>query len=519
MEAIGRYRIERRLGAGAFATVWLCRDTVLDAPVAIKVLAENWAHHLDVHARFTEEARILRRADSERIVRVLDIGELPDGRPYFVMPYADRGTLADRLEAGELPVGEALGLAVEIARGVAVLHEVKVIHRDLKPSNVLFQSRPEGGERLLIADLGLAKSVAHASGFTVAAGSPGYMSPEQSRVGGDLDVRADVYALGALTYHLLTGAQPPPWPVRVAPTELRAGLPDGTDEALLRALAPDRERRWPSADAFRAALEALSAADPVPPAVPDAGDTSGAVASGDAPGHTGDGAAGPAVVPGPAGPAELVPVAGPDAAERAGANGTVKAPRGERRRRRRPRRWISVVAVAAAALAAGGAAVAGDRLPWLRVRVTDSTGQLSLTVPARWAGQLRDDGWSPRAVGLADDRGAALAVAGDLDDWARPGTTTPGVFAGLTSDVRDGAVPPASVTHPGCTAGQPQTYERDGFRVHVVRWDRCPDPVSFSEAGLYDAGGRFAVYVQVKQRTGGDDQARAVIDSVEVNHR
>ena len=84
-DRFGRYRVVRRIGSGGFATVWLARDDVLDAPVAVKVLADNWAHRLDVRTRFEEEARILRRADSDRVVRVHDIGELPDGRPYCVM--------------------------------------------------------------------------------------------------------------------------------------------------------------------------------------------------------------------------------------------------------------------------------------------------------------------------------------------------------------------------------------------------------------------------------------------------
>jgi eukaryotic-like serine/threonine-protein kinase len=106
-DRFGRYRVVRRIGSGGFATVWLARDEELDAPVAVKVLADNWAHRLDVRSRFEEEARILRRADSDRVVRVHDIGELPDGRPYFVMTYADRGTQADRLADGPLPVGAA----------------------------------------------------------------------------------------------------------------------------------------------------------------------------------------------------------------------------------------------------------------------------------------------------------------------------------------------------------------------------------------------------------------------------
>lgn len=109
LERIGRYRVERRLGTGAFGTVWLAHDDTLDAPVAVKVLADNWSHRLDVRERFLSEARLLRRAASRRVVQVHDIGELPDGRPYFVMEYADGGTLADLLQDGPLPVGRRCG--------------------------------------------------------------------------------------------------------------------------------------------------------------------------------------------------------------------------------------------------------------------------------------------------------------------------------------------------------------------------------------------------------------------------
>ncbi|MBA9003337.1 serine/threonine-protein kinase [Thermomonospora cellulosilytica] len=258
--SVGRYRIERVLGSGAFAAVWLGHDDALEAPVAIKVLSGSLLDDLDVRNRFLEEARILRRADSERLVRVHDIGELPDGRPYFVMSYADRGTLADRMRQRPLDVPTALALAEEIARGVQVINRLGVIHRDLKPSNVLFQSTPDGGERLLIADLGLAKAIAHASGaFTLPVGTPGYMSPEQARFGGGLDVRADVYGLGALTYHMVTGKAPGPAPVKKRPSELRAELTPEFDQVILRAMEVDRERRYPTAEAFAEALASLRA--------------------------------------------------------------------------------------------------------------------------------------------------------------------------------------------------------------------------------------------------------------------
>ncbi|BCY05063.1 serine/threonine protein kinase [Actinoplanes sp. L3-i22] len=233
--------------------MWLAEDASLESQVAIKVLAENWAHHPDVRARFEQEAQVLRRVDSEHLVRVHDYGELPDGRPYQVMTYAAGGTLEDRLAAGPMSVRAALRTATAIAAAVAVLHESGVLHRDLKPSNVLFTT-VRGQERILVADLGLAKAIAHASGFTVVAGTPGYMAPEQSLPGGGLDVRADVHAIGAMTYQMLTG-QTPFEAKRVAPSRLRPGIPRQIDQAVLRALDTDRKRRWPSAEAFASALD------------------------------------------------------------------------------------------------------------------------------------------------------------------------------------------------------------------------------------------------------------------------
>ncbi|GGU63062.1 hypothetical protein GCM10010178_64010 [Lentzea flava] len=242
------------LGTGAFAAVWLAEDERLHDRVAIKVLAENWAERLDVRQRFEQEARVLRRTRSHRVVEVFDIDELPDGRPYFVMTYADGGSLADRLEGGPLPVEQALRYGVELALGVADLHTAGVLHRDVKPSNVLFRTG-SGDPSLLVADLGLARELAQGSRFTLPVGTAGYMAPEQDDPEHVLDERADVYGAGATIYHALTGRAPsrPPAP----PSDLRPDLPEGTDAVLLRALAPNPENRWPTAAAFAAALDGL----------------------------------------------------------------------------------------------------------------------------------------------------------------------------------------------------------------------------------------------------------------------
>lgn len=230
-ERMGRYQIREQIGSGGFATVW---------------------HGYD-----------------ER---------LGDGRPYFVMSYADRGTLADRLGAGDLPIDRALWYAAETARAVQVLHDHGLLHRDVKPSNVLFRSTATG-EQLMIADLGLVKAMAHASGFTVAAGTPGYMSPEQATIGGDLDRRADVYALGALTYRLLVGrvpATPSSGQIPDPPSRLRPDVGTDVDAIVMRALEPQREARWPDAGTFAAALTEILGTPPhaTAPAAP-IGPTSG----------------------------------------------------------------------------------------------------------------------------------------------------------------------------------------------------------------------------------------------------
>lgn len=259
-ERLGRLRRIERIGVGGFATVWLYHDDELQSPVAVKALADNWAQRSDVRERFIEEARILRRADSDHVVRVYDIGEEAE-TPYFVMAYADRGTLADLIAAeGRVAPERVVELVHQAGIGLEVLHRHGVIHRDVKPQNLLLRSTPDGGSTVMVADLGVAKAMLHASGLTQVVGTPAYMAPEQA-IGIGVDQRADVHALGAVAYHLLTGslvregseslvtAQPP-----TPPSQL-VSLPSDIDDVLLRALDPDPERRWPTIGAFTAALQ------------------------------------------------------------------------------------------------------------------------------------------------------------------------------------------------------------------------------------------------------------------------
>lgn len=268
MDNIGRYRLTRRLGSGSFATVWLGHDDDLDVPVAVKVLADNWASNDDVRNRFLAEARLMRQIRDDRIVRVYDIGTLDDQRPYFVMDYADAGSL-EELRTQRIDSRRALQLCAEAGRALHVLHTHDVIHRDVTPGNILLSTRKDGGVHVLLADLGVAKSMIDEVGQTMTAGTPAYMALEQATGAGVLDHRADVYSLAAVTYAMLTGR--PPFPVRTlaellardpnespAPVAAQVGAHPALDALLAAALSPQPGRRPPSATVFASALDEIA---------------------------------------------------------------------------------------------------------------------------------------------------------------------------------------------------------------------------------------------------------------------
>lgn len=267
MKSTGRYRIVQRLGVGSFATVWLGHDDELDVPVAIKVLAENWAANADVRKRFFSEARMLRKIRDPRVVQVYDIGTLDDDRPFFVMDYADAGSLED-LRRNRIPASQVLRLCAEAARALQVLHDNQIVHRDVTPGNLLLSTRAQGDLQVLLADLGVAKSMIGDLGMTMTAGTPAYMAPEQAK-GIVLDHRADVYAIGAVTHALLTGR--PPFQVRTVadaiqrsadetppPVAELIGAPRELDTVLASALATQPGRRPHTAADFADALDRVT---------------------------------------------------------------------------------------------------------------------------------------------------------------------------------------------------------------------------------------------------------------------
>ncbi len=266
MEKIGRYRLTQRIGAGSFATVFKGHDDDLDVPVAIKVLNPAWASNEDVRRRFITEARLLRRIRDERIVRVYDIGDTIEGNPYFVMDYADGGTL-DAMRRTLVEPGRALRLVAEAGRALEVLHRHNQIHRDVTPSNVLL-THSASGVRVLLADLGVSESLTDPNGAAATAGTPSFMALEQA-TGAPLDHRSDIYSLAAVTYSLLTGH--PPFPIKnledllsrnpnvgPPPVSARIGAPVELDELLAAALSPDPARRPQTAEQFATALDRIA---------------------------------------------------------------------------------------------------------------------------------------------------------------------------------------------------------------------------------------------------------------------
>lgn len=277
-EQLGRYRVEALIGAGTFATVFRGRDEALDVPVAIKVLAQNWSYEPEIRKRFIAEAKLLRRADGTRLVRVHDIGETSDGQPFFVMDFAERGTIEDRLnelasEGRALQVEDVARFARQLAGGVAEVHRLGVVHRDIKPSNLLLRGQRGGGgdspkgdeiggclvatdEHLVVSDLGLARDLLGPTRLTAAVGTPGYMAPEQLDPSARLDERADVYACTAVLHTVLTGQPPPERGLSADDVATDPAVPAPVRDLLLHGLATDPAARYESVEHWAIAVDA-----------------------------------------------------------------------------------------------------------------------------------------------------------------------------------------------------------------------------------------------------------------------
>ncbi|MFQ5890980.1 MAG: serine/threonine-protein kinase, partial [Gemmatimonadota bacterium] len=202
---MAQYAIESRLGGGGMGTVYRARDTRLGRTVALKFLPPHLGASGAGRERFLVEAQVTARLDHPNICTILEIGETDDGRLFIAMPFYECGTLKKHLlRQGVLPVDEAVSIAVQVARGLAAVHERGVVHRDIKPAHLLLA----GEDAVKIVDFGIAKLAD--VGLTLPGQIPGtaaYMSPEQAS-GGEVDHRTDLWSLGVVLYEMLAGRRP-----------------------------------------------------------------------------------------------------------------------------------------------------------------------------------------------------------------------------------------------------------------------------------------------------------------------
>ena len=266
-----RYRLEEEIGRGGMAVVYRARDLRHGRDVAFKVLLPEIAAAVGP-GRFLREVELAARLTHPTILPVFDSGQVGEFL-YYVMPFIDGETLADRIERiGPLPIEESLRIAREVADALAYAHSEGIVHRDMKPGNVLL-----AGDHAWIADFGIALPIGpeaetHLTRTGLAIGTPSYMSPEQAAGERDVDGRSDLFSLGCVLYEMLSGQLPfqgptpqsilvrrlteDPTPIR----SLRREVPPGVEQALHRAMARDPESRYGTVAEFRDALAGDSGA-------------------------------------------------------------------------------------------------------------------------------------------------------------------------------------------------------------------------------------------------------------------
>jgi Tol biopolymer transport system component/tRNA A-37 threonylcarbamoyl transferase component Bud32 len=265
-----RYAIERELGQGGMATVYLAEDLKHHRKVALKVLRPEIAATVGA-GRFAREIEVAARLQHPNILPLLDSGEA-EGFFFYVMPYVEGESLRDRLaRGGELPIQDAVRILMEVADALSEAHAHGVVHRDIKPDNVMLR-----GRHALVADFGVAKAVTEATGRQlltstgVALGTPTYMAPEQAMADPHQDHRVDIYALGVLGYELLTGRAP--FSATTAQEMLAAhvtAVPDPVEryrptvspalaQIIMRCLAKKPADRWQTAEEVLQHLEPLA---------------------------------------------------------------------------------------------------------------------------------------------------------------------------------------------------------------------------------------------------------------------
>jgi serine/threonine-protein kinase len=266
------YQLDRLIGEGGFGQVWRARRDADGEVVAIKVLHFELVRSVDALTRFQRELDAIERLDHPNVVRGLGHGTLGDGRPYLLLEYIEGPSLREVLhERGALAPADMLAIFEPLCDALNVAHDAGLVHRDVKASNVILASRPDGSIRPVLLDFGLVKLVDQVGpGLTSSRsmlGTPAAMAPEQMR-GQPVDPRTDIYALGLLAFHMLTG-QPAfggaPGVVqsylqvhgpRPRPSS-KVDIDPAIDEPVARALAPEPGARFPTARSFSDALRAV----------------------------------------------------------------------------------------------------------------------------------------------------------------------------------------------------------------------------------------------------------------------
>ena len=253
----GKYQVEHVLGEGGVGLVVAAWHLALRQRVAIKLLLPQAMERPEAIARFLREARAAAAVQSEHVARVLDVGTLEDGAPYLVMEHLSGIDFARLLqERGPLPVPETIDLILQAGEAIAEAHALGIVHRDLKPGNLFLTARADGSPLVKVLDFGLSKTPDEAlTAAGVVMGSPQYMPPEQIKSLTNVDQRADIWALGAILYRLLTGRCPFPGStvaaiclgvLTEAPRPMRAlrrEIPEALDAAVLACLEKDLDRR------------------------------------------------------------------------------------------------------------------------------------------------------------------------------------------------------------------------------------------------------------------------------------
>ena len=268
-QQIPGYKVLGKLGAGAMAVVYKAVQVSLDRIVAIKVLPNKFAEKKDYVDRFYKEGRIAAKLNHNNIVQAIDVGEA-NGLYYFVMEYVEGKTIYDDLASGKVYTEEeALVVVIQLARALSHAHNKGLIHRDVKPKNAMITT----SGIVKLADLGLARAtsddVAAESEKGKAFGTPYYIAPEQIRGEVDIDGRADIYALGATLYHMVTGRVPfkagnPSEVMKMhlkepltPPDHINTSLSTGIAEVIETMLAKRKEDRYATADDLLEDLEAI----------------------------------------------------------------------------------------------------------------------------------------------------------------------------------------------------------------------------------------------------------------------